>query len=83
VTVKFIAPRVPLVDPSTGLMAREWYRFFGDFFTATANGGADSASALYQNGILDGQQLSTNELAARVAELEKGLDSLRRGSVVL
>lgn len=82
-TVKFIAPRVAITDPRTGLMSREWYRFFGDFFTATANGGADSASAIFQSGILDGQQQGTNELAARVAELEKGLDSLRKGGVVL
>lgn len=28
-------PRVPLVDPRTGLISREWYRFFLNLFTLT------------------------------------------------
>jgi hypothetical protein len=28
-------PRVPLVDPRTGIIAREWYRFFLNLFTLT------------------------------------------------
>lgn len=26
-------PRVPLTDPNTGIITREWYRFFSDTFT--------------------------------------------------
>ena len=32
------APRVPFIDQRTGLMAREWYRFFLNLFTLTGSG---------------------------------------------
>jgi hypothetical protein len=32
------APRVPLIDDRTGLMAREWYRFFLNLFKLTGSG---------------------------------------------
>lgn len=32
------APRVPLIDDRTGLMSREWYRFFINLFALTGNG---------------------------------------------
>ena len=32
------APRVPLIDERTGLMAREWYRFFQNIFILTGSG---------------------------------------------
>jgi len=32
------APRVPFIDERTGLMAREWYRFFLNLFTLAGNG---------------------------------------------
>jgi len=32
------APRVPLIDERTGLMAREWYRFFLNLFNLTGSG---------------------------------------------
>jgi hypothetical protein len=31
-------PRVPLLDPRTGLITREWYRFFFSLFTLTGGG---------------------------------------------
>jgi hypothetical protein len=31
-------PRVPLIDERTGLIAREWYRFFLNLFTLTGSG---------------------------------------------
>lgn len=31
-------PRVELIDPRTGLMTREWYRFFLNLFTITGSG---------------------------------------------
>ncbi len=32
-TLSLQPARVPLVDPSTGFITREWYRFFSDVFT--------------------------------------------------
>jgi hypothetical protein len=32
------APRVPIIDQQTGLMSREWYRFFVNIFSLTGNG---------------------------------------------
>jgi len=32
------APRVPLLDERTGLLSREWYRFFFNLFNLTGNG---------------------------------------------
>jgi hypothetical protein len=31
-------PRVPLLDPKTGLVSREWYRFFLSLFVLTGSG---------------------------------------------
>jgi len=31
-------PRVPIIDDRTGLMSREWYRFFLNLFTLAGNG---------------------------------------------
>ncbi len=31
--------RVDFIDPRTGLMSREWYRFFLNMFTLTGGGG--------------------------------------------
>jgi len=33
------APRTPLTDPATGLLSREWYRFFLNLFDLTGAGG--------------------------------------------
>lgn len=35
------APRVPLLDPRTGLISREWFRFFNNLFVITGNGTAE------------------------------------------
>ena len=32
------APRTPVTDPATGLLSREWYRFFLNLFTLTGSG---------------------------------------------
>ena len=32
------APRVPVIDANTGLMSREWYRFFVNLFNLTGDG---------------------------------------------
>ena len=37
------APRVDFIDPRTGLMAREWYRFFFNLFNLTGGGSNDTS----------------------------------------
>lgn len=37
------ATRVAFIDPRTGLMAREWYRFFLNLFVLTGGGTSDTA----------------------------------------
>jgi hypothetical protein len=57
------APRVPLVDPKTGLISREWYRFFNAIYeqlgggTGAASGTfttADSKTVTVVNGVITG-----------------------------
>lgn len=44
------APRVDFIDPQTGLMAREWYRFFFNLFNLTGAGTTDTSLADLQVG---------------------------------
>jgi len=39
------APRVDLIDPRTGLMSREWFRFFNNLYTLTGGGTTDTSLA--------------------------------------
>lgn len=48
------APRVPLIDDRTGLMSREWYRFFMNLFMLTGGGTTDTT-------LIDLQQLPTSD----------------------
>ena len=57
------APRVPIVDPKTGLISREWFRFFNAIYeqlgggTGAASGTfttADSKTVTVVNGIITG-----------------------------
>ena len=38
-----IAPRVPLIDERSGLISREWYRFFLNLFVLTGSGANDTS----------------------------------------
>ena len=40
------APRVPVVDPATGLMSREWFRFFNAIYEQLG-AGAGGASGTF------------------------------------
>jgi len=60
---QIIAPRVPLVDPATGLISREWYRFINSMYeqlgagTGAASGTfttADSKTVTVVNGVITG-----------------------------
>lgn len=44
------APRVELIDPKTGLLAREWYRFFLNLFQLTGGGTNETSLADLQVG---------------------------------
>jgi hypothetical protein len=44
------APRVDFIDPRTGLMAREWYRFFFNLFNLTGGGSNNTSLADLQVG---------------------------------
>ena len=57
------APRVPIVDPKTGLISREWFRFLNAIYeqlgggTGAASGTfttADSKTVTVVNGIITG-----------------------------
>ena len=45
------APRVPFIDERTGLMAREWYRFFLNLFVLTGSG--NNTLTVGTNDVLD------------------------------
>lgn len=38
-----VAPRVPIIDERTGLISREWYRFFLNLFVLTGSGTNDTS----------------------------------------
>ena len=40
-------PRVALVDPQTGYIAREWYRFFNNLFVICGNGSSNPTLTIY------------------------------------
>jgi hypothetical protein len=63
-------PRVPLIDERTGLISREWYRFFLNLFNLTG-GGSNTAS-------LTDLQLGPTEESAneQIAELVKQVEGL-------
>ncbi len=57
------APRVPVIDPATNLMSREWFRFFNAVYEqlGAGNGGAtgtfttvDGKTVTVVNGIITG-----------------------------
>ena len=57
------APRVPIIDPKTGLVSREWFRFFNAIYeqlgggTGAASGTfttADSKTVTVVNGVITG-----------------------------
>jgi hypothetical protein len=45
-TLKFLPPRVPLVDPRTGLISREWYLFFQGLFVRAGGSVGSSTTDL-------------------------------------
>jgi hypothetical protein len=89
-----VAPRVPLVDERTGLISREWYRFFLNLFVLTGSGRNETSLLDLQVGpptqpLIDVGSLNPepNGLAAyaagstqesQIAELQKQIDGLKQ-----
>jgi hypothetical protein len=42
------APRVPIIDERTGLISREWFRFFNNLFTLLGDGSTDDITQFLQ-----------------------------------
>lgn len=42
------APRVPIIDERTGLISREWFRFFNNLFTLLGDGTTDDITQFLQ-----------------------------------
>ena len=93
-TATFIAPRVPLVDPRTGLCNPIWYRFFTEAFNVSADtsvGETDSFSIAPPVTIADPSTFYSaadmlpliGALRDEIAWLRGQLDDVRRGLVVL
>jgi len=92
-------PRVPLVDAQTGLVSREWYRFFLSLFNLTG-GGQNNASLLdlqvtpralghedlaNVNDAVSALAVRTDQVALveQLAELQKQVDALSVGPVLV
>ena len=85
---KLPAPRVALIDPATGLVSREWYRFFLNLFELTGSGSNPTSIDELQIGPPNNDQFvlnlqnttdaQTNDspLVSQIAELEKQVQAL-------
>lgn len=65
------ALRVAFIDPNTGLISREWYRFLLNLFTLTGNGSSDVSIT----DLMVGPSAATAE--AQIAELQKAIQALQ------
>lgn len=79
------APRVAFIDPRTGLMAREWYRFLVNIFMLTGGGQSDisiSDLAVAPVGVDDSQNIEQPaQLSSIVAQYDQAA-SLIQGAYV-
>jgi hypothetical protein len=67
----YFAPlRVPLVDPRTGLMAREWYLFFQALWLRSGGTDAPTSDDLLQN---SAEGIGTSDLQALLLSGDQGL----------
>ena len=65
------APRVDFIDQRTGLMSREWYRFFLNLFTLTGSGA--NATAI--------EDFNYDPIGSQVSELYSMVNTLELGPV--
>lgn len=71
--LKFMPPRVPLADPRTGLISREWYLFFQGVYDRI--GGADGPSTTDVSGSLF-EDAGSGETNAMLFTLEDALEQV-------
>ena len=65
------APRVDFIDQRTGLMSREWYRFFLNLFTLTGSGANNTAI----------EDFNYDPIGSQVTELYSMVNTLELGPV--
>ena len=65
------APRVDFIDQRTGLMSREWYRFFLNLFTLTGSGA--NATAI--------EDFNYDPIGSQVSELYSMVNTLELGPI--
>ena len=65
------APRVDFIDQRTGLMSREWYRFFLNLFTLTGSGANSTAI----------EDFNYDPIGSQVSELYSMVNTLELGPV--
>jgi hypothetical protein len=75
------APRVELIDPRSGLMSREWYRFFYNLYTVT--GGGDGITPAINGGTGIGSYLVGDLLYANTTTTLAKLHSGSAGQVLI
>ena len=90
-TTNITPPRVPLIDERTGLISREWYRFFLNLFTLTGSGsnvtsltdlqvGPPAATLEELNALLPdvavGNEATVSGLQSQIAELITDVQAL-------
>ena len=73
-------PRVPMLDPATGLVTREWYRWFSTVFNLTGAGQSD-LTVLQLQDIVDAQPLAETTVESEVAPLRVRLQALEAAPV--
>lgn len=73
-------PRVPLVDPTTGLITREWYRFFLNLYTTSDTATVDASLLLTapaaDNQIIADQIASSDQISSQLAVLQNEIQNL-------
>jgi len=65
------APRVPIIDERTGLISREWFRFFNNLFTLLGDGTTDDITQFLQV-----SPASETTSVSQLAETAKALQAL-------
>lgn len=58
-TALFVAPRVPLVDPKTGIINPIWYRLFEQLFSTAGVGSVPDSSAFDVSPSINPDQIMT------------------------
>lgn len=68
--LKFLPPRVPLTDPYTGLISREWYLFFQGVFNRI---GGSKGPSITDNAISLFEDAGSGETNALIFETQQSL----------